>query len=103
MRKKRRNGTSSTKRPASTLSCSWQTYSTEHLPPLRQYRGGIVPPVVLPSPLCLPCERRNHLMATLNQCSFIGRLGKDPDMSYTPTGKALTKFSIAIDQGKDQK
>ena len=42
-------------------------------------------------------------MATLNQCSFIGRLGKDPNMNYTPNGKAVTKFSIAIDQGKGQK
>ena len=42
-------------------------------------------------------------MATLNQCSFIGRLGKDPDLSYTPSGKPITKFSIAIDQGKEQK
>jgi single-stranded DNA-binding protein len=38
-------------------------------------------------------------MATLNQCSFIGHLGKDPTMSDTPTGKAITKFSIAFDQG----
>src|SRR2546421_8162557 len=30
-------------------------------------------------------ERSTHNnMATLNQCSFIGRLGKDPEMSYTP-------------------
>ena len=42
-------------------------------------------------------------MATLNQCSFIGRLGKDPEMSYIPQGKAVTKFSIAVDQGKEQK
>jgi Single-strand binding protein family len=42
-------------------------------------------------------------MATFNQCFFIGRLGKDPEMSYTPTGKAVTKFSLAVDQGKDQK
>ena len=42
-------------------------------------------------------------MATLNQCSFIGRLGKDPEMSYIPQGKAVTKFSIAVDQGKGQK
>jgi single-strand DNA-binding protein len=40
-------------------------------------------------------------MATLNQCSFIGRLGKDPEMSYTPNAKAITKCSLAIDQGKD--
>src|SRR5579859_5061180 len=37
-----------------------------------------------------------------NQWTGTGRLGKDPDMSYTPGGKAVTKFSIAVDQGKDQ-
>jgi single-strand DNA-binding protein len=42
-------------------------------------------------------------MPTLNQCSFIGRLGKDPEMSSTPSGKSVTKFSMAVDQGKEQK
>ena len=42
-------------------------------------------------------------MPTLNQCSFIGRLGKDPEMSSTPSAKAVTKFSLAVDQGKGQK
>lgn len=42
-------------------------------------------------------------MATLNQCSFIGRLGKDPVLEVTSDGKPYTKFSIAVDQGKDQK
>lgn len=37
-----------------------------------------------------------------NQWTGAGRLGKDPEMSYTPNGKAVTKFSIAVDQGKDQ-
>ena len=41
-------------------------------------------------------------MATLNQYSAIGRLGRDPEMNYTPNGKAVTRFSLAIDQGKDQ-
>ena len=41
-------------------------------------------------------------MATFNQCQFIGRLGKDPEMSYTPNAKAVTKFSLAVDQGKKQ-
>ena len=41
-------------------------------------------------------------MPTFNQCSFIGRLGKDPEMTYTPSGKAVTKFSLAVDQGKNQ-
>lgn len=42
-------------------------------------------------------------MATFNQCQFLGRLGKDPELNYTPSGKAVTKFSLAVDQGKDQK
>ncbi|GCE48504.1 single-strand DNA-binding protein [Thermosporothrix hazakensis] len=37
-----------------------------------------------------------------NQCQFAGRLGRDPEMSYTPNGKAVLRFSIAVDQGKDQ-
>src|SRR6266516_1598971 len=41
-------------------------------------------------------------MATLNQCSFIGRLSKDPEMNYTPNAKPVTKFSLAVDQGKNQ-
>ncbi len=41
-------------------------------------------------------------MATLNQCSFIGRLGKDPALEVTSEGKPYTKFSLAVDQGKDQ-
>ena len=42
-------------------------------------------------------------MATLNQCSFIGRLGKDPDeLKVTSEGKAYIQFSLAVDQGKDQ-
>ncbi len=35
-------------------------------------------------------------MPTFNQCSFIGRLGKDPEMNYTPNAKAVTKFSLAV-------
>jgi single-strand DNA-binding protein len=41
-------------------------------------------------------------MATFNQCSFIGRLGRDPELNYTPNGKSVTKFSLAVDQGKGQ-
>src|SRR5258708_38690076 len=41
-------------------------------------------------------------MATFNQCQFIGHLGKDPELSVTPNGKPVTKFSLAVDQGKDQ-
>src|SRR6266516_5713139 len=41
-------------------------------------------------------------MATFNQCQFIGRLGKDPELTVTSNGKPVTKFSLAVDQGKDQ-
>lgn len=40
-------------------------------------------------------------MASFNQVTLIGRLGKEPEMNYTPSGKAVTKFSIAVNQGKD--
>lgn len=32
----------------------------------------------------------------LNQCTFIGRLGKDPETRYMPNGDAATNFSIAV-------
>jgi len=39
----------------------------------------------------------------LNQCQFIGRLGKDPEMRYTTQGKAIASFSIAVgSQWKDK-
>ena len=42
-------------------------------------------------------------MPTLNQVMFIGRLGKDPTMNITPNNaKPVTKFSLAVDQGKEQ-
>ncbi len=32
----------------------------------------------------------------LNKILLIGHLGCDPEMSYTPSGKAVTKFSLAV-------
>jgi len=38
----------------------------------------------------------------LNLCQFIGRLGKDPETTYTPSGTTVTKVSIAVgEQWKD--
>lgn len=34
-------------------------------------------------------------MASLNQCNFIGNLGKDPEIRYLPNGDAVANFSIA--------
>jgi single-strand DNA-binding protein len=40
------------------------------------------------------------MSASLNQCTFIGRLGKDPDFTVTSAGMPIAKFSLAIDQHK---
>ena len=35
-------------------------------------------------------------MPSLNRVQLIGYLGKDPESKYTPTGKKVTQFSVAI-------
>ena len=35
-------------------------------------------------------------MPTLNRVQLIGYLGKDPESRFTPTGKKVTHFSVAI-------
>ena len=35
-------------------------------------------------------------MAGLNRVQLIGHLGKDPEARYTPTGKQVVKFSLAV-------
>ena len=43
-------------------------------------------------------------MAINNHCSFIGRLGRDPETRYTQAGDAVCNFSVAVDEsykGKD--
>jgi single-strand DNA-binding protein len=32
----------------------------------------------------------------LNKVMIIGRLGRDPEMRYTPSGKPVTTFSVAV-------
>ena len=32
----------------------------------------------------------------LNKVMIIGNLGKDPEMKYTPSGKPITTFSVAV-------
>lgn len=34
----------------------------------------------------------------MNKIMLIGRLGKDPEMNYTPNGVAVTKFSLAVNR-----
>lgn len=35
-------------------------------------------------------------MASLNKVQIIGNLGKDPEMKYTPSGKSVTAFNVAV-------
>jgi single-strand DNA-binding protein len=39
------------------------------------------------------------MAGSLNKVILIGRLGRDPELSYTPNGQARCKFSIATDEG----
>jgi single-strand DNA-binding protein len=36
-------------------------------------------------------------MASLNRVQLIGRLGRDPETRFTPTGKKVCNFSMAVD------
>ena len=37
-------------------------------------------------------------MPALNRVQLIGRLGKDPESKFTPTGKKVANFSLAVSQ-----
>ncbi len=44
------------------------------------------------------------MAGSLNKVILIGRLGRDPEMRYTPSGQPVTNFSLATDEsytGKD--
>jgi single-strand DNA-binding protein len=38
----------------------------------------------------------------MNKVEIIGNLGRSPEMSYTPAGLAVTKFSVAASDGKSK-
>ena len=38
-----------------------------------------------------------------NQISLIGNLGRDPEMSYLPSGTAVTKFTLAVNRRQRNK
>jgi single-strand DNA-binding protein len=35
---------------------------------------------------------------SLNRCMIIGNLGRDPEMRYTPSGQAVTQFTVAVNR-----
>ena len=37
-------------------------------------------------------------MPSLNRVQLIGRLGKEPETRFTPTGKKVCQFSLAVDR-----
>ncbi|RLA96355.1 MAG: single-stranded DNA-binding protein, partial [Deltaproteobacteria bacterium] len=41
----------------------------------------------------------------MNQVSIIGRLGQDPELRYTPSGKAVARMSVAVNEryGENEK
>ena len=39
------------------------------------------------------------MAGSMNKVILIGRLGRDPELSYTPNGQARCKFSMATDEG----
>ena len=41
-------------------------------------------------------SQRRTSMPSLNRVQLIGRLGKDPEGKFTPTGKKVSHFSVAI-------
>jgi single-strand DNA-binding protein len=40
---------------------------------------------------------------SVNKAILIGRLGKDPELKYTSTGKAVTTFSLATNEKRKDK
>lgn len=39
-------------------------------------------------------------MASLNSCSFIGNVGKEPELRFSAAGKPVLKFPIAVSNNK---
>jgi single-strand DNA-binding protein len=37
-------------------------------------------------------------MASLNQCQFIGNVGRAPEVRYSPSGDAICNFSVAVNE-----
>ena len=78
-----------------------QTRSWEDSEGQRQYRTELVVGRLIPAgdrdPVSRdePGEGLEEMALCLNQVAVIGNLGRDPEMRYTPSGQAVTSFSVA--------
>lgn len=43
-------------------------------------------------------EHIERTIQAMNKIMLIGNLGRDPEMSYTTSGKAVTRFSLAVNR-----
>jgi single-strand DNA-binding protein len=41
-------------------------------------------------------KEKAYVTMSMAQLSIIGNVGRDPEMSYTPDGTTVTKFSLAV-------
>ena len=48
------------------------------------------------STIQISLQNGETIMPALNRVQLMGRLGKDPEGKFTPTGKKVTHFSVAI-------
>src|SRR6266568_7812121 len=47
-------------------------------------------------------KERGSEVWSRNEVTFMGNVGRDPEMNYISSGQALTKLSLAVWQGKDK-
>jgi single-strand DNA-binding protein len=61
-------------------------------------------PVIILFPIPTLTQRGGHDMASVNKVILVGNLGADPEVRYTPSGRAVATFNIATKEqwtGKD--